>query len=465
MAKVTKEKGGYWRDVFGKDEVIQRVRPTESKEYILNPHKGTTTFQRFNGDPLYPGLMWDDSKGPTEFSPFKGNSKNPQYPDTTMSYCRWLWSVIEPEKGKFRWDIIDGALEAARVRGQTLQMRIQPYIGNDAPAWFWDKGGVPQQDSCKAGRVEPDANCKAYIDHWSDHIRAWGKRYDGHPVFESFDVAFAGPCGEGGGNANIDTVETLMGVYIESFEKTQLLAMLGGHMYEYGMKKGLGWRADCLGDLRASGQGVVPDRLCWNHMNDLYPMEVTQGNGKEQWKKAPVTLETCWTVGHWFKEKWDVDWILEQALKYHLSVFMPKSSYIPDELTDRINEFNRRMGYNFVLRQLTIPLEAKPGSKIDVLTFIDNQGVAPIYRPYKFAFRFRQGKKEEVVMFKQDIRKWLPDHTWFKESIVFPKGFEKGEVKIDAGIVDEKTEKPVVKLAIKELLPDGWHPMTSIDAL
>ena len=92
------EEESRWRDVFGPEEVIQRVRPKESDKYLLNPHKGTTTFQRFNGDALYPGLSWNDREGPVEFKPFDGNLKNPRYPDTTISYCRWLWSVIEPER-------------------------------------------------------------------------------------------------------------------------------------------------------------------------------------------------------------------------------------------------------------------------------------------------------------------------------------------------------------------------------
>jgi hypothetical protein len=49
-----------WRGRFGPDETIQRVRPTETFRYLPNPHKGTTTFQRFNGDPLFPGLIWND---------------------------------------------------------------------------------------------------------------------------------------------------------------------------------------------------------------------------------------------------------------------------------------------------------------------------------------------------------------------------------------------------------------------
>ena len=87
-----------WRDAFHKDEVLQRVRPQESQDYLPNPHRGTTTFQRFNGDDLYPGLHWDDSKGPLEFPPFSGDPlslHNPKYPDTTLSYCRWLWSIID----------------------------------------------------------------------------------------------------------------------------------------------------------------------------------------------------------------------------------------------------------------------------------------------------------------------------------------------------------------------------------
>ena len=118
-------KTSHWRDAFAATEVIQRVRPTERFGYIPNPHRGTTTFQRFNGDALYPDIWWNDGVAPVEFKPFDGNVKNENYPDTTIAYCRWVWRAIEPKKGKYRWDIIDGALKAARERGQTLQVRPQ----------------------------------------------------------------------------------------------------------------------------------------------------------------------------------------------------------------------------------------------------------------------------------------------------------------------------------------------------
>ena len=40
------------------------VRPVEIQEVLVNPGMGIQTFQRFNGDPLNPGLRWSEV-GPT----------------------------------------------------------------------------------------------------------------------------------------------------------------------------------------------------------------------------------------------------------------------------------------------------------------------------------------------------------------------------------------------------------------
>lgn len=457
-----------WRKRFCPGEVIQRVRPKESFAYLGNPHKGTTTFQRFNGDPLYPGTKWDDRGAPTEFDPPTDNLENERYPQTTIAYLRWRWSVIEPEKGRYRWDIIDGALEAARARGQTLQVRLMPYADDDLPQWFWDLGGVRQSKPTEYKFREPDINHPLYLKHWSDVIRAFGARYDGHPDLESFDIAYGGPWGEMGGNATRETSEKIVDIYLRSFRKTQLVSMLGSHGCAYAATKTarrIGWRADCYGDLRMEDAPGVPAGQRWNHMYDAYPREVAENGVQDAWKQAPVTLETCWTVGYWHEKGWDIDWIIEQGYQYHLSVFMPKSSYIPDEWMGKIEEFNRRMGYRFVLRQFLLPIEVKPGRRFEVQVWIDNVGCAPIYRPYRFAYRFRQAGREEIIHSKQDLRTWLPGHTWFKERIAAPAWLKPGSAKVDVGLVEAETSRPRVKLAIENVRDDGWHPMALVEVL
>jgi hypothetical protein len=100
---------------------------------------------------------------------------------------------------------------------------------------------------------------------------------------------------------------------------------------------------------------------------------------------------------------------------------------------------------------------------MDVQAWIDNVGVAPIYRPYKLAYRFRQGKRSHVVHSRQDIRTWMPEYTWFAEKVSVPRALEAGLAQVDVAIVDPTTDRPRVKLAIEEILADGWHPMSAVE--
>ena len=465
--KIIAEGGENWRKPFHQREVIQRVKPTPSDAYLGNPHKGTTTFQRFNGEPIYKGNRWSDRYGPMTFKPFSGDPKdlkNHRYPQTTISYCRWVWLDIEPEEDKYRWDVIDGALKAAADRGQSLQVRLQPHAGGSGfPKWFIET--LPARRRRRRGF---NWNTPEYARHWTDLIRAFGKRYDGHPNLESFDVAYAGSCGETGGNSTPATARKLVDAYIESFKKTQLVGMLGTYGCRYAKSKGvnIGWRVDCYGDMHVSAENEgVPHDCGWNHMMESYPRSLVRARMQDAWKTAPVTLESCWTVGHWYNNKWDIDFILAWGLRNHATVFMPKSCYIPREWRDKVEAFNRRLGYRFLLRQVTFPLEAKAGGTPKFDVYLDNVGVAPIYRDYKLAVRFKQKTVVEVVHFQSDIRKWLPGQVWLSERLPLPKTVCPGVVKVDLAIVHPETGKPVVKFAVKEIDPDGWHPLRYMDVL
>jgi len=199
-------------------------------------------------------------------------------------------------------------------------------------------------------------------------------------------------------------------------------------------------------------------------MHDMYPQEVARCGVRDVWRTSPVVFESCWAVPYWFKKGWDIDWILDQGLKYHVSVFMPKSMEIPGPWTDKVMAASQRIGYWFHLQQMVLPLEARAGAACDMSAVIDNKGVAPIYRPYAFALRFSQGATHRVVRLKQDIRTWMPDLTWFGESFVFPAGLRPGEAEVSCAIVGAR-ERPAVRLAIKAVDADGRHPLTSIDVL
>src|SRR6266581_218282 len=73
------------------------VRPKEIHDVLVNPGMGITTFQRFNGQALNPSLTWSE-EGPTER--LVDAEPKPEFPPTSVSYCRWVWDVIEPKRGE-----------------------------------------------------------------------------------------------------------------------------------------------------------------------------------------------------------------------------------------------------------------------------------------------------------------------------------------------------------------------------
>src|SRR5437762_8850035 len=83
------------------------VRPKEIDDVLVNPGMGIQTFQRFRGDAIYPDLQWSE-RGPE--GPL-ASSAPPDFPDSSLAYVRWFWDQVEPAPGKYRWEIVDRALE------------------------------------------------------------------------------------------------------------------------------------------------------------------------------------------------------------------------------------------------------------------------------------------------------------------------------------------------------------------
>jgi hypothetical protein len=435
------------------------VRPKEIDDVLVNPGIGFTTFQRFNGDALNEGLKWTEGY-PIVYQEFKGSLDNPNHPPTSIAYFRVYWKFIEPEQGKYRWDLIDNALRTAHDRKQTLMLRIAPYgtgKDNDVPDWYrkivGDEPGLPVQK----WRTNPED--PRYAHHFGRFIRALGQRYDGHAGMESVDLSIVGAWGEGAGSADLTqrTREALLDAYLEGFRKTPLKMLLTDEKTNrYGIsKRNVGWRVDCLGDMG----GFNPN---WNHMFDYYPQGIVNFGMQDAWRKAPVSFEVCWVMNHWKNKGWDVDYIIEQSLKWHISTFNGKSSAVPEEWRPHVDRWLRKMGYRFVLRKFTTPAVVPPFGKLAFTTWWENKGVAPIYKDFALALRLRGQGRTNVFVTDADIREWLPGDSVYDSSITVPADTPEGEYEVSIGIIDRDARQPKVKLAIAGVDSEGWYPLTRI---
>jgi hypothetical protein len=446
------------------------IKPKETDDVLINPGIGFMTFQRFNGDDLNEGSGWTEGF-PVEYQKFDGDLTNKDHPSTTIAYWRIYWKFLEPEKGKYRWDMLDRVLEAARSRGQTLLLRIAPYgtgSERDVPSWYRKMVGPETKwtysSEVNGWMVNPED--PRYAECFGGMIRALGERYDGHPDLEAVDLSIVGAWGEGAGSDMLTqpTREALINAYTDSFRKTPLIALLMDkktNMYADSQIP-VGWRVDCIGDLGfwASEQNG------WTHMYDFYPREIINCDVQDDWKRSPLSFEICGTFLNWRDvqkySKADVKYIFDQSLKWHISSFNAKSSPVPHEWEDLVNDWLKKMGYRFVLRRFTYPETVRQNEKLQFTTWWENKGVAPCYKDFTMAVRLKSGTGEVIHVTDARVIDWLPGDIVCDGAFFIPADLPMGIYDVQTAIVDRLLHEPRVNLAIEGKGADGWYQLGKI---
>jgi hypothetical protein len=435
------------------DTAIFRLK--EIHNVLVNPGMGITTFQRFNGQAPNSGLEWSE-EGPVR--KLEDAAVKPDFPDSSIAYCRWFWSTLEPEEGKVRWEILDGALEQARLHQQTLAIRLMPYDQkHPLPEWYQNSGARrANKPSDKDGEVwQPDFSDPLYLKYWGRLISTAGARYDGHPYLDTVDVSSIGYWGEGWSPymPEFRHQQALTDIYLYAFKRTPLLMNFDEpNILTYATQHGTGWRLDCLGDMRSADNS-----RSWSHMLDFYPQQVVRAGIHDAWQHSPVSLETCWVPGYWKQKGWDVDYILEQALRWHVTSLNIKSSVIPSEWKDKFDDFQRRMGYRLLLRRLEYPRTTGAGKMMPVRMWWFNAGVAPAYRDYQLAIQFYSSKANGTLRVPVDVRRWLPGDSVVEENVYVPESLSAGKYLLRVALLDPRTSQPAIRLAIEGRQSDGWY--------
>lgn len=437
------------------------VFPREIHDVLVNPGMGITTFNRFNGQATNPLLKWSEL-GPTEKLPQAATK--PDFPDTSVAYLRWYWNVLEPERGKYRWDIIDLALEEARAHSQKLAIRLMPYSNQDPlPEWYRNSGARrANKPEDKDGKIwQPDFSDPLFLKYWGELVAEAGKRYDGNPYLDTVDISSVGYWGEGWSPymPAFPYQKALIDIWFDAFPRTTLLMNFDEpEALAYGTQHGAGWRLDCLGDMRTSSDNVYFPA----EMLEVYPQQVVRAGIQNVWQHKPVSLEVCGTVSEWKKDGYDVDYILAQALRWHVTSVNLKSSPIPDVWKPRFEEFQKQLGYRFILRRLEYPSEVIAGAMMPVHMWWLNAGVAPIYEQYDLAVQLRSKDVSAVINIPVDVRTWEPGDAVYDGTLYVPESLASGTYDVRIAMLDSRTHEPAIRFAIAGRDPDGWYTMGTI---
>lgn len=409
---------------------MTKVVPKATDITLLNPGRGFTTT----------GNTFNESLG------------NRLHPLSGIHQARWYWDILEPEEGKYNFAMIDTLLEKVIRNGELLNFRIMcQNIDMAIPAW-----------AIREGIKQPYYDNQVFLQKQENLIKALAKRYDGNPNLAFVDIGTIGQWGEWHSEENLEikmpsqeNANKVVAIYLKYFTKTPLVMLIGGLGLQYSVNHGTGWRADCWGDMGNK----------WNHMGIRYPTIFKRSKIDDAWKRSPVALETCGTIDDWYEQKWDINYILAKALEWHATGVNNGSYAIPKDWWPRIQEFEKKLGYRFVLREFTYPLTVKDGENLEYTMNWENCGVAPIYKQYPLAFELRSiadSTKHWIVRTEEDITKWMPGIAKIDSAVKLPDHIPSGKYEISIGLISPVTNKPAIRLAIEGRGSEGWYKMGEI---
>ena len=268
------------------------------------------------------------------------------FPGLSTVYLRLAWSYLEPQEGRFRWEIVDSPAQRWVARGKAVAFRFsasegEPGVGT--PGWVRDagakgycfeggKGVVPDRPGCT---WESDFDDPVFLEKLDHFLAAAAARYDGEANVAWVDVGSFGIWGE-------------------------------GHTF---------WTP-----------------LAWK----------SAGLAERFWPRAPVILESEHYGGAKQRGSWgDGHAYLDAVEAYHASYasihWWPREFLA--ENRSLVDHVNRRLGYRLQLVEASWPESVRVGEAFSLAARWRNAGVAPCLPGGRVAFTLKDAAGGILAVF------------------------------------------------------------------
>ena len=361
-----------------------KVDPIDNGNALINPQMGWIMYQYScsitnYGSRLEPSDTMDD------------------FPGISTVYLRLPWSFLEPEEGKFNWQVFDTIAQRWIDKGKKICIRVtasEPIMRWATPEWVakagakgndWGKGkpmvsyNFENLGNKKFACWEPVFDDPIFLEKADNFLNEMASRYDGDPNISFIDIGHFGLWGEGHTEIsskidyNISVFKHHIDLYCKHF-KTTLLCISDdyaghnnhGHRFpitDYAFSKGVTIRDDSI--------MVSPPPRQWYHaeMAQIF------------WPTLPVILETQ----HYGMSKnagaWDNERFIKSVEDYHasyMSIHWWPKPFLEDN-REVIEKINLRLGYRLQLRTISWPKRIQLGESFELTHSWANAGVAPCY--------------------------------------------------------------------------------------
>jgi hypothetical protein len=391
-------------------------------------------------------------------NPFKGfapwiGSNNPIY-EAKLQQATFTWSELEPQQGNYNWSRLERNWGNVANTGKRVGFRVTAALPGtaghiDIPQWLADTGIKMRTYLIDGAQgLAPDWDDPNFLQAHHDFIMALGNRYDQDPRVAWIDIGSYGFWGEWHVWLN-DTLaateatkKAILDDYFEAFPtKAKVIAFDDDFATEYVTDRGGGIRNDCLG---------TSDSNNW-YLTSLNRIDPTLND--RVWKNAIITGEFCgsdWGAMQGTTVRFDLNY--EFVKSTHWSFIGSAGGAINpenEEHRQNLDQLHKTLGYRYVLKTVSMPESANPGTTLSVSITVENKGIAPFYFDWPLVLYIVDDTDAAVFQTEVaiDIRNWLPGTNQDAANIDLPANLPSGKYKVKFAIHDPDTDVPGVLFA------------------
>ena len=449
---------------------------------------GTVTFTEETGVFRNPGQGWSTMGGKWSFD------KTDPVVNVGSVYCRYAWSQLEPEEGRYNWKPLEDLFDFAASKGLPASFRVMCASRHDntgwtTPPWVFKKGakddpflasGTVRGKETNIVHHTPIFDDPVFMDAHRRFIKALAARYDGDPRLAGLDLGSYGHWGEWhcGGlppNTNLYVAAEVRAKlkrmppreypfeirkqyadwYLEGFKNTPIVFMTGD--WEV-LKYALGTEPTARVGLRRDGVGSPWHFKRWIGTK---PYDAIPRMG-DVWKDRPVWFEFYGDAQSILEKKWDLPYAIEWMLTNHVTV-VNTCPFSPWQLKDDPVHYPLLRKIDLYAGVRLVPLTAnvrREGNRLSVELSGVNKGVARMHLPYVAQIVVTDAAGSELMVHEAavDPGSWLPGPFRLVDAFDLPPESQDG-LKLALRLRHRYGFFRNFRFAARETLPDGSLPL------
>lgn len=455
---------------------IELVDDADHATVLANPHKGWYHHWFDNGVAKYPPRSDEDLLA---------------CPGLGLIYLRVPWCELEPERGSFRWELLDPIIERWAARGVRFALRLtcrETEYDFATPQWVaaaGARGARVTKDEWGRNPWQPDWGCPVFLEHLERFHAACGRHWGRHPALDHVDIGSYGTWGEGHtwpAETSAPTVPVMLehlALHRRCWPGTMLVVT--DEWLDWGRQ-----RPECeiltAAVLAAGGtlrdDSFLVDHFVHHHRDTACIMRPWLFEAF--WRLRPTILEH----EHYGIVVKDGNWrgrdgaefgahLLRRALELTHCTWTGWHGNAQDWLRDNpalTAEVANRVGYWYFLESANVPECCRAGDGLNLELRWRNRGVAPAYRHYPLQVRLAgPGGHVELATHGSDNRRWLPDalDQVYNDSVTaaVPAGLAPGDYLLSVRLIAEDAGglRPVLlALGARRREQEGWYAIGAV---